>query len=50
MMRVELKVDEKDIVLNAFTQEIIGKAISAMAEALHGVSPEWKAIEIRITK
>lgn len=49
-MRVELKVDGKDIDLNAFTQEIIGNAASSMAETLHGVSPEWKTIEIRIAK
>lgn len=49
-MRVELKVDGKDIDLNAFTQEIIGKVVSAMAESLHGVGPDWKGIEIKIER
>jgi len=49
-MKVELKVDEESIDLNAFTQEIIGNAAVAMAESLRGVKPEWKGIEIRIEK
>ena len=49
-MRVELKVDGKDVDLNAFTQEIIGSAAAAMAESLHGVSADWKGIEIKIEK
>ena len=49
-MRVELRVDGKDIDLNAFTQEIIGKAAAAMSESLHGVSPDWKGIEIKIER
>ncbi|MDQ1283153.1 MAG: hypothetical protein QG666_943 [Euryarchaeota archaeon] len=49
-MRVELKVDGKDVDLNAFTQEIIGNAAAAMAESLHGVGADWKGIEIKIEK
>jgi hypothetical protein len=49
-MRVSLKVDEKEIDLNAFTQEIIGNTAAAMAESLRGVDHDWKGIEIRIQK
>ena len=49
-MNVELKVDGKAIDLNAFTQEIISNVAAAMAETLHGVSHDWKGIEIRIER
>jgi len=49
-MNVSLKVDGKEVDLNAFTQEIIGNAAAAMAESLHGVGPDWKGIEIKIEK
>lgn len=49
-MKVELKVDGQDISLNAFTQEIIGNSLSAMAESLHGVGPDWKDVEIRVKR
>jgi hypothetical protein len=49
-MKVELMVDGKGIDLNAFTQEIIGNAVAAMAMSLHGVSPDWNGIEIKIEK
>jgi hypothetical protein len=41
-------VDGKKIPMNAFTQEIIGKVASAMAESLKGVDQGWKDIEIRV--
>jgi len=49
-MNVELKVDGKTVDLNAFTQEIIGNAVAAMAESLRGVGQDWKRIEIKIEK
>ena len=49
-MIIELKVDEKAIDLNAFTQEIISNVAVAMAQSLRGVGQDWKGIEIRIEK
>jgi len=49
-MIVKLQADGKDIPLNEFTQEIIGNVAVAMTQTLRGVSPDWKAIEIRITQ
>ncbi|MDD4161198.1 MAG: hypothetical protein PHW87_01825 [Methanothrix sp.] len=49
-MNVELSVDEKAIDLNAFTQEIIGNVVVAMAKSLRGVGQDWKGIEIKINK
>jgi hypothetical protein len=47
-MNVELNVDGKSIPLNAFTQEIIGNVVVAMAESLRGVGQDWKDMEIRV--
>jgi|WetSurMetagenome_2_1015567.scaffolds.fasta_scaffold72644_3 hypothetical protein len=49
-MTVELKVDEKDIALNAFTQEFMGNVAIAMAESLRGVNADWKEIKIKIVR
>ena len=47
-MNVEMKVDGKAIPLNGFTQEFIGNVTAAMAETLHGVSPNWKEVVIKV--
>lgn len=49
-MNVEMKADGKAIPLNAFTQEIIGNVAAAMALSLHGVSTDWKEIDIKLVK
>ncbi len=45
-----MNVDGKAIPLNAFTQEIIGNVAASMAQSLHGVSENWKTININIEK
>jgi hypothetical protein len=49
-MSVELKVDDKDIALNAFIQEFMGNVAIAMAESLRGVNMDWKEINIKIVR
>ncbi|RQW78388.1 MAG: hypothetical protein EHM14_12155 [Methanothrix sp.] len=49
-MSVELKVDDKGIALNAFTQEFMGNVAIAMAESLRGVNVDWKDITIKIVR
>lgn len=49
-MPVELKVDDKEIALNAFTQEFMGNVAIAMAESLRGVNANWKEISIKIVR
>jgi len=49
-MRVKLEVDDRDIPLNAFTQEFIGNVVIAMAESLRGVERDWKEIKIKIER
>ena len=45
-----LKVDDKEIALNAFTQEFMGNVAIAMAESLRGVNADWKEISIKIAR
>ncbi len=47
-MKTELKINDKNIPLNAFTQEIVGNVIIAMAESLRGVDESWKRMEIKV--
>jgi len=45
-MKVKLVVNGNEIPLNAFTQEIIGNVVVAMAESLRGVGEDWSQIFI----
>jgi hypothetical protein len=47
-MKVEFNVNGQSILLNAFTQEIIGNVSVAMAESLRGVGKDWKEISIKV--
>jgi hypothetical protein len=47
-MNVKLAVNGNEIQLNAFTQEIIGNVVIAMAESLRGVEEGWKKIIIEV--
>jgi hypothetical protein len=49
-MKVELNVDGKNIEINDFVQEFLGKTAAASAESLHGVDQTWKKIDIHIKK
>ncbi|MDF2956745.1 MAG: hypothetical protein OD814_000367 [Candidatus Alkanophagales archaeon MCA70_species_1] len=47
-MRVKLVVDGKDVPLNRFVQEILGRMLAGAVSALHGVDAGWKSIELSI--
>ena len=47
-MGVKLKVDGKDIPINEFVESILAGTIAGAVTTLHGVSEDWKKIEIQI--
>jgi hypothetical protein len=49
-MKVDISVDDKALLLNSFTQEIIGNVAAALVQSLRGVEPSWKALVIRVEK
>ena len=49
-MGVKLKVDEKEIPLNEFVESILAGTIAGAVTTLHGVSADWRKIEIQIQK
>ena len=49
-MKVLLMVDEKSIGTNHFVQEVTGKVVMSIVEALHGVDQNWKNITIKVER
>ncbi len=49
-MSVKLKVNDKEIPLNEFVENILGSTISGAVTTLHGVDGDWKKIDIQIEK
>ncbi len=49
-VEVEIFVDNEEIVVNEFVQNVIGKAIAGAVSALKGVKEEWGEIEIRVRR
>ena len=49
-MRVRLVVDGRDVPLNRFVQEILGRMLAGAVSALHGVDAEWKSIELSVLR
>jgi hypothetical protein len=49
-MKVEMAVDGKIILLNDFTQEIIGNVATAMAKSLRGVDASCQEIVIKVKR
>ncbi len=49
-MAVKLKVDEKDIPINEFVENILAATIAGAVTTLHGVDADWRKIEIQIQK
>jgi hypothetical protein len=47
---IKLNVDGKEIPINDFVESILTGTISGAVTTLHGVSEEWKKIEIRIER
>lgn len=49
-MVVKLLVDGKDIPINDFVESILSGTIVGAVTTLHGVSEEWKKIEIKVER
>ncbi|MDF2956114.1 hypothetical protein [Candidatus Alkanophaga liquidiphilum] len=49
-MQVKLVVDGKDVTLNKFVQEMLGRMLAGAVSALHGVEEDWKRIELFASK
>lgn len=47
-MRLELKVDSKEIPLNEFVEKILVGTIVGAITSLKGIKEDWKNIEIKI--
>jgi hypothetical protein len=43
-------VDGEEIPMNHFTQEIMEKVVSGVAESLRGVDPEWKKMVVEMDR
>lgn len=49
-MKVKLIVDNEEIQLNEFVNNIIGEIIVGAVKTLKGVNKDWKVINIEIKK
>ena len=49
-MKVRLVVDGTTIPMNHFTQEIMEKVVSGVAESLRGVDPQWKRMVVEVER
>jgi hypothetical protein len=49
-LNVELVVDGEAIPMNHFTQEIMEKVVSGVAESLRGVDPQWKRMVVEVER
>jgi len=49
-LKVKLVVDGKAIPMNHFTQEIMEKVVSGVAESLQGVDPRWKKMAVEVER
>ncbi|AET65391.1 hypothetical protein [Methanothrix harundinacea] len=47
-MKVTLLVDGHAIPMNSFTQEVMMKVVSGVAESLRGVDPQWKRMVVEV--
>jgi hypothetical protein len=46
----KLFVDGKEIPMNDFVAEFLSKTVAGAVTTLHGVSEDWKKIEIKIER
>lgn len=49
-MRVELKVDGREVPLNPFVTRIVGNIVSAILSSLHGVDEGWREAVLRVVR
>ncbi len=49
-LKVKLVVDGKAIPMNHFTQVIMEKVVSGVAESLQGVDPQWKNMVVEVER
>ncbi len=47
---MELVVDGKAIPMNHFTQVVMEKVVSGVAESLRGVDPQWKRMVVEVER
>ncbi|MFQ6056442.1 MAG: hypothetical protein ACE5J3_10735 [Methanosarcinales archaeon] len=50
MSQVELIIDGDEIPLNDFVQSILASTINGAIQALSGINPDWKKVEIKIER
>jgi len=43
---IKMKIDEKDIPMNRYVEDVFEKVILAMVSTLKGIPDDWKQIEI----
>ena len=48
-MRLQLKVDSKEIPLNEFVEKILVGTIVGATNSLKGIKEDWKNIDIKIS-
>ena len=49
-MRLNLKVDSKEIPLNEFVEKILMRTIVGATTSLKGIKEDWKNIDLKISK
>jgi hypothetical protein len=49
-LKAELVVDGKAIPMNHFTQVVMEKVVSGVAESLKGVDPQWKRMVVEVVR
>ncbi|MGB3944251.1 MAG: hypothetical protein WBK88_05630 [Methanothrix sp.] len=49
-MKAKLVVDGEPIPMNSFTQEVMEKVVSGVAESLRGVDPRWKRMVVEVER
>jgi hypothetical protein len=49
-MKMKLKVDGKEILLNDFVEKMLGGMVKGGVEALKGIDSKWETIVIEIEK
>ncbi len=47
---IKMKIDEKNIPMNRYVEDIFEKVILAMVSTLKGIPEDWKKIEIVIER
>jgi len=49
-VRVELRIDGRQVPLNQFVTKLVGNLLQAVLSSLHGVEEGWKVAELRVER